>query len=102
MAQEKKLFTLEDLNFGGNNFYNLQPQNKYYEWWGDQLVRNDVEECYLDLLYDPQTSGGLLVSLPAEYKDAIMDDFEKIHMETAVSVAGYVYDREEEYIRLHT
>ena len=47
MAQEKKLFTLEDLNFGGNNFYNLQPQNKYYEWWGDQLVRNDVEECYL-------------------------------------------------------
>jgi len=67
-----------------------------------KLKAENVDECYLDLLYDPQTSGGLLVSLPAEYKDAIMDDFEKIHMETAVSVAGYVYDREEEYIRLHT
>jgi len=46
-AQQKRLFTLEDLNFGGNNYYNLQPENKWYAWWGDQLVRTDVEECYL-------------------------------------------------------
>ena len=45
-AQDKKLFTLEDLNYGGNNFYNLQPKNRYYAWWGDQLIRTDVEECY--------------------------------------------------------
>lgn len=44
MAQDK-LFTLEDLNYGGTNFYNLLPDNRYYEWWGDQLVRTDVEEC---------------------------------------------------------
>ena len=44
MAQDK-LFTLEDLNYGGTNFYNLQPDNRYYEWWGEQLVRTDVEEC---------------------------------------------------------
>ena len=44
MAQEK-LFTLEDLNYGGTNFYNLLPDNRYYEWWGEQLVRTDVEEC---------------------------------------------------------
>ena len=42
----KKLFSLEDLNFGGNNFHNLQPENKWYTWWGDELVRTDVEECY--------------------------------------------------------
>ena len=47
MAQEKKLFTLEDLNYGGTNFYNMQPKNQYYAWWGDQLVRTDVEECYI-------------------------------------------------------
>ena len=47
MAQDKKLFTLEDLNFGGNNFHNLQPRNLWLTWWGDQLVRTDVEECYL-------------------------------------------------------
>ncbi len=46
-AQEKKLFTLEDLNYGGNNYRNLQPENRWYAWWGDELVRTDVEECYL-------------------------------------------------------
>ena len=46
-AQDKKLFTLEDLNFGGNNYRNLQPENRWLTWWGDQLVRTDVEECYL-------------------------------------------------------
>ncbi len=45
-AQEKR-FTLEDLNYGGNNYRNLQPENKWYTWWGDELVRTDVEECYL-------------------------------------------------------
>jgi dipeptidyl-peptidase-4 len=29
-AQEQKLFTLEDLNFGGTNYRNLQPSNKWY------------------------------------------------------------------------
>jgi len=46
-AQEQKLFTLEDLNFGGTNYRNLQPSNKWYEWWGDQLVRTDIDACYL-------------------------------------------------------
>ena len=46
-AQEKKLFTLEDLNFGGNNYRNMQPKNRWYAWWGDELIRTDVEECYL-------------------------------------------------------
>ena len=46
-AQQDKLFTLEDLNFGGKNYRNLLPENKWLTWWGDQLVRTDVEECYL-------------------------------------------------------
>ena len=45
MAQ--KLFTLEDLNYGGNSYYNLLPKNMYLTWWGEQLVNTDVEECYL-------------------------------------------------------
>ena len=44
-AQNRK-FTFEDLNFGGNNYHNMVPKNKYLTWWGDQLVRLDVEECY--------------------------------------------------------
>lgn len=38
-------FTLEDLNFGGNNYHNMTPKNRFLTWWGDELVRTDVEEC---------------------------------------------------------
>ena len=47
MAQEKKQFTLEDLNYGGHNYRNMIPKSRYYTWWGSELVRLDVEECYL-------------------------------------------------------
>ena len=44
MQAQDRLFTLEDLNYGGNNFYNLQPRNIYTTWWGDELMYLDVEE----------------------------------------------------------
>ena len=43
----QKLFTLEDLNFGGTNYRNMQPQNMWLTWWGDELVQTDVEVCSL-------------------------------------------------------
>lgn len=43
----QKHFTLEDLNFGGNNFHNMRPENRFSTWWGDELVRADVEKCYI-------------------------------------------------------
>ena len=46
MAAQDRLFTLEDLNYGGTNYRNLQAQNLWLTWWGDQLVQTDVEECY--------------------------------------------------------
>ena len=46
MKAQNKLFTLEDLNFGGTNYHNMQPENLFLTWWGDQLVRTDVEACY--------------------------------------------------------
>lgn len=44
MAQTKKSFTLEDLMWGGNNYANIMP--KYYgtAFWGDRLVKLDVDE----------------------------------------------------------
>ena len=47
IAAQQKLFTLEDLNFGGRNYHSLRPQNMFLTWWGDQLVQTDVEECQL-------------------------------------------------------
>lgn len=44
MAQLKQ-FTLEDLNYGGNNYYNMSPKNQYYTWWGDELIKTDMEKC---------------------------------------------------------
>ena len=44
MDAQKKLFTLEDLNFGGRNYHNLRPQNLFLTWWGDQLMYQDAEE----------------------------------------------------------
>ena len=42
-----RAFTLEDLNFGGTNYHNMVPKNRYTTWWGDELVRLDAEHCYL-------------------------------------------------------
>ena len=46
-AQDLKPLTLEDLNFGGKNYYHMIPQNRYTTWWGDVLVRLDVEDCFV-------------------------------------------------------
>ena len=45
MAQEKKLFTLEDINYGGTNYWNMMPANRYTTWWGDELIHTDIDRC---------------------------------------------------------
>lgn len=42
-----KQFTLEDLNFGGNNYHNMTPKTRFTTWWGDVLVRLDLDKCYV-------------------------------------------------------
>ena len=44
MAQ-KKSFTLDNLLWGGDSYWNYQPAYFNATWWGDRLVRLDVEEC---------------------------------------------------------
>lgn len=59
-----------------------------------------VEEHFVDLLYDPQTSGGLLLSIPPQYVDAVMEEFEKKHLDTKVSIIGTVTEKSDKLIRL--
>ena len=40
----QKLLTLEDVMSGGNNWYNLQPENRYTQWWGNVAVETTYEE----------------------------------------------------------
>ncbi len=46
MAQDKKSFTLDDLMWGGSNYYNIMPRSIHTAWWGDCLLQTDVEEVY--------------------------------------------------------
>ena len=47
MAQTLKTPTLDDLMWGGTNYWNLVPKTPSVAWWGDALVRTDVENCTL-------------------------------------------------------
>ena len=55
---------------------------------------------YLDLLYDPQTSGGLLISVPSASVQDMMRDFAQAGMDTEVSVIGRVSTKSDKLIRL--
>ena len=79
----QKLFTLEDLNFGGTNYHNLQPKNMWFAWWGDQLIETDVEECYT---IDAKTGKkDLLFTLDDINKWAKSDNENKIRKLTSAS-----------------
>ena len=44
-AQGGKSFTLEDLMPGGNNFYNLLPENNYgLKWWQNTVIEGGLED----------------------------------------------------------
>ena len=45
---------------------------------------------WLDLLCDPQTSGGLLIAVPEEEAGSMLEEFDRAGMETKVSVVGRV------------
>ena len=66
----------------------LVPAGAYKnrEFAAEGLDTGDVEEVYLDLISDPQTSGGLLVSVPGEELDCLLADFEAVGMETKVQL----------------
>ena len=46
-AQNKKSFTLDDLMWGGENYWNIMPRSIYTGWWGNQLVELDAESARL-------------------------------------------------------
>ena len=66
----------------------------------DKVDTGGVEEHYIDLLYDPQTSGGLLLSVAPEDLDNVMRDFAHAHMDTKVSVIGKVGPKSDKLIVL--
>ncbi len=68
---------------------------------GNMVDFGGVAEHYIDLLYDPQTSGGLLISVAPEYVADMMDDFAEKGMDTKVSIIGRVKEKSDKWIRLY-
>lgn len=65
-----------------------------------QVDDTGVEEYFMDLLYDPQTSGGLLISVPEAEVESVMQEFEAKQMETRVAIIGKVVEKGDKLIRL--
>ena len=61
-------------------------------------VRNGVSRTMQDLLYDPQTSGGLLMAVDAADADACLRELQDAIPNAAA--VGYVTEREENWIIL--
>ena len=57
----------------------------------------DVEEYIEDILYDPQTSGGLLISVNAEYADTLVEDMMK-NGSIEAKIIGEVKVKSDKYI----
>lgn len=66
----------------------------------EMIDAGTTEEALLDLMYDPQTSGGLLVSVPPQDADVIVAELRARNPETEASVIGTVKARGEKWIRL--
>ena len=57
----------------------------------------DVDTALIDILYDPQTSGGLLVSVNAKYADKLIKDM-KLNGSIEAKIIGCVKSKGEKYI----
>lgn len=44
IAAQYKQFTLDDLLGGGATYWNLQPENRYLQWWGNVAVETTPDE----------------------------------------------------------
>lgn len=74
-------------------YKNRQHSGRFVDFSG-------VEEHYVDLLYDPQTSGGLLFSVDEKTADIMLRRFKEHPLDTEVSVIGRVAEKvDDKYIR---
>lgn len=80
----------------------LVPAGTYnnISYISNNVNSENIEEYFIDVLYDPQTSGGLLITLPEDKAEYIMKDFELKKMDTKVAVIGRVLKEQQKSIKL--
>lgn len=67
---------------------------KNRKYFGEKADVSGCKEAYADVLFDPQTSGGLLASVAKESAFQIMEEFAREGVGGFVSVIGYVTEKE--------
>ena len=79
----------------------LVPEGMYanQEFRMDMVKSNGIDEDLLSILYDPQTSGGLIISVPADKAEALLAGIRRGGDEEA-AIIGQVVDKPESHIIL--
>lgn len=75
--------------------YRNKTYNKKDVWLDEK-----VEEALEDLVFDPQTSGGLLVSLGREDAEAVLVKLEKAGYSLKAGIVGFVTDLQEKFLMI--
>lgn len=80
----------------------LVPEGAYrnHAYVGQKLAAAGIAEAVLDICADPQTSGGLLASVPPEWAERVIADLQQAGIETAFAVIGRVTKRKEHSVIL--
>lgn len=66
----------------------------------EKIDLGEVEEYMLDIFFDPQTSGGLLISVTPDIAEKIISEMKQEGMATAFGIIGTVTEKQEKYVRL--
>ena len=67
---------------------------KNRKYFGEKADISGCKEAYADVLFDPQTSGGLLASVAKESAFQILEEFAREGVGSFVSIIGYVTEKE--------
>ncbi|KEZ88234.1 segregation protein A [Lacrimispora celerecrescens] len=80
----------------------LIPEGAYRNrsYTEEKLDFGETEEYLRDIFCDPQTSGGLLISVSPEDAKNIMKDLKEAQMETAYGIIGRVVEQEGKSVKL--
>lgn len=71
-AQAQKLFTLEDLNFGGKNYKQMTPERIDARWYGNDLILNEKDSYFR---YDLATGKKVAADKPANKAEKAPEGF---------------------------
>ncbi len=92
LIQNAKDYAEEGLVPGGSY------KNRQYT--GKNVDLGDCDADWFDVLYDPQTSGGLLFAIPEEEADAAMKALKEAQLETKAAIIGDIVEPDEKRIKL--